>query len=160
MSSYEDEVDYSEDPLEGVDIWGLETPDEVDEMPDLDPLPEVALPAQPTQSTVEGCISPMGDLAHLTFGSPSKEDIGLWAFTQVEQDTLASAAIGSLALFSEAVLQEIDTSRYLTHRHIEGLHPPGLALTALLIHMMQHKTARSPWHHWRPLGSSPTYQRT
>ena len=85
MDTYDDEVDYSTDPLEGVDIWGLEPDEEVDSMSDLDPLSGVVLPAQPA-STVAGSISPMGDLTELTFGSPSNEDIGLWTFPQTEQD--------------------------------------------------------------------------
>ena len=53
MSHYEDEVDYSVDPLEGVDIWGLGSHGDMVGESDLDPAPGGALPTLPELSNVE-----------------------------------------------------------------------------------------------------------
>ena len=63
MSHYDDVVDYSEDPMEGVDIWGFDAQGEVANMSDLDPSPEVEVPTAPIMVNVEGCNTASGDLA-------------------------------------------------------------------------------------------------
>ena len=90
MSKYEDEVDYSEDPLEGVDIWGLDSHGEVDEMSNSDPVPGEAMPNLSALSNVEGSNTPMGEHAQYSFATPSNVDIGLWDFSLADHDTLAS----------------------------------------------------------------------
>lgn len=50
MSLYEEEVDYSADPLEGVDIWEKETCDEVADMVDMMPASAIPEPASTDHS--------------------------------------------------------------------------------------------------------------
>lgn len=124
MSHYEDEVDYSEDPLEGVDIWGLDAHDEVASMSDLDPSPEVEVNVPSELAGVEGCNSPLGDLVLFTFDSPSGADIGPLDFSQEGPDTLTDAAIGCLAHFLEVVFHDIgDATCSLAQLSIGGSLP-------------------------------------
>ena len=82
MSAYEDEVDYTEDPLAGVDIWGNNPHAVEEEMDDMAPVQAISAPTLPTPSDVAGGSSPIGEFDQFCFATPSLSNHCLWDFSQ------------------------------------------------------------------------------
>ena len=80
MIGYEEEMDYSEDPLVGVDIWGLQEQEASDEMVDMAPTHTISAPNMSNPTSMASCSTPIGDnLEHCSFVSPSPLTGGIWS---------------------------------------------------------------------------------